>query len=216
MAETVKPIYYPVRRRMAIFYRDFRNRLLYGRVAPLFAERIYVRPRDCEYYCTKWNRDYSAEVRDGDWDLELSPLEQHPKFAYCQKHWVHGLSWQASGAYDLMKKLIEKREGQVDNCLTFDDIKRRYERLDEIFSIVKRERNLKPQQLHQSGIFRESGGVYIHISRNNQPVFGCGGVHRFAMAKILKLDWIPAQLGVVHKDSLEEWIVYRNVPKTGS
>lgn len=212
MAKSLKTIPDIVRRRLAIGYRDCKNLLFYGFKAPLFAERIYINQRNCKVYCTKWNREYTGRVIGGDWDLGLQPIERHPKFEYCVRHWVNGLSWQASGAYDLMKKLIDEKGGRVDDCLTFEDIKQRYERLDQIFFEVKHDMKVLPQQVHQPGGFRESGGVYVHINRNNDPVFGGGGVHRFAITKILELDWIPAQLGVVHKEAIKKWIVYRNSP----
>lgn len=52
---------------------------------------------------------------------------------------------------------------------------------------------------------RESGGVYVHINRNGEAIFGGGGIHRFAIARILSLDTIPAQLGVVHEEALKLW-----------
>jgi hypothetical protein len=39
----------------------------------------------------------------------------------------------------------------------------------------------------------------INLDGGLTPIYGGGGMHRFAMAKILNLEIIPAQLGVVHR-----------------
>jgi hypothetical protein len=64
---------------------------------------------------------------------------------------------------------------------------------------------MKTRKELYSEVFREMGGVYIHIDRNSKVLFGGGGFHRLAIAKILKLNTIPTQLGVVHKKAINSW-----------
>jgi hypothetical protein len=158
---------------------------------------------------TEWSRKHSGYVVDGDWDLNTIPLIEYPKFKFCIQHWVNGLSWEESGAYDFLMKLIEKKGGAVDNCLTLKDVIKRYEMLDVIYHQLSQNSKFHKQKQLNPNNFRETGGIFFHINRNNIPVFGGGGVHRLAMSKILNLNVVPAQLGVVHKAAIKDWIKFK-------
>ncbi len=81
----------------------------------------------------------------------------------------------------------------------------RYQALDELFELVASERRLRRQVELNSRSFRELNGVYVHIGRNAEVLFAGGGFHRLAIARVLGLETIPAQLGVVHEEALETW-----------
>ena len=60
--------------------RDFYNLLRFGfHKAPRSAQRLYVRPDCIKYYVPGFSRSDSGKVVDGDWDLDLHPLEETPK-----------------------------------------------------------------------------------------------------------------------------------------
>jgi hypothetical protein len=123
-------------------------------------------------------------------------------------HWELGLSWRDAGAYDYMMGRIAQ-SGELDGCRTLTDVVKRYDRLDELFEQVQREGRLRAVPEVRPNTFREQGGVYMHIGRNNSPIFGTGGCHRLAIAKVLDLEEIPTQLGVVHPEALRIWTTYR-------
>jgi len=100
--------------------------------------------------------------------------------------------------------MIALHGGRFDGCETLEDVVRRYERLDEVFDQVRREGRLRTAA-ELGGSFRERGGVYVHIGRHSQPVFSLRGNHRLAIARILSLSLMPAQLGVVHPEALPNW-----------
>ena len=93
-----------------------------------------------------------------------------------------------------MLSIIKKKPG-ADGCNNIDDIRQRYERLDELIEYLRLGGTFK-----EGTGFRESGGVYIHIGREGEMIFAGGGCHRLAIAQKLNLKEIPAQLGVVHRD----------------
>jgi hypothetical protein len=187
-----------------------RNKIKYGIKAPEFGELIFIDPRNIESYLQSNNsRGKSGLVRSGDWDLEpLKTIENIPRYKFCKMHWVDNIPWKETGVYDYMLAEIE-RKGSVDGCLDLEDLMSRYERLDSLFYHLKETRQFKTQkELHPSN-FNEEGGVLFHIGRDNQPIFAAGGMHRFSIAKILKLERIPAQLGFLHPDALEDWKIHK-------
>jgi hypothetical protein len=119
------------------------------------------------------------------------------KISIVYEYFDTGKSWEQCGAYENMKLLMKQHPG-ADGCYTEEDIRARYDRLSELIE------NLKAggKFLERSG-FRESGGVYIHIGRNGELLFGGGGCHRLAVAQKLNLERIPAQVGVVHRQFLK-------------
>jgi len=204
--------------------RDLINVLRYGFGAPLSAQRIYVNPQhiDRVYYPSLWreeipktvinnrienlslDRKYTGSVIGGGWDKQTIALQGCPKYRYCVERYCKGKSWKDTGAYDLMKKIIERKPGR-DGCYSYSDIVKRYRRLDNIYNNVKRKRRLKSRKELSQYSFREKGGVYCHIGRNSTVIFAGGGFHRLAIAKILELESMPAQIGVVHKNAINAW-----------
>src|SRR5690606_21335229 len=111
--------------------------------------------------------------------------------------------------YEFMFNAIEQAGGKVDGCSNLEDIILRYKRLDSLKIEIGKSKKFKTQNLLNPKAFNEEGGVYVHITRDNQIIFGGGGFHRLAIAKILKLNEIPAQLGVIHSDAIDKWKIYK-------
>ncbi len=135
--------------------------------------------------------------------------KRSPKLDACYLHWSDGVSWSDTGIYEVMLDLIAKR-GKVDGCRNLKDVQDRYERLDGVFSTVSEEGRLRVMSAVNPKNFREVGGVYFHIGRDGNPIFGGGGQHRLAIALILGIEHIPAQLGVIHPDALKTLGAYRD------
>lgn len=195
-------------RLFTIGWRDAMRMVRYGWDAPRIAERIWIRPADCVAAVSSVLRQQTGQVLGGDWDLRVGPLSELPKFRMALMHWHCGLSWRDVGAYDYMMQRIAEC-GELDGCRSMTDVIARYDRLDVIFEHVQREGRLRTQAEVQPGNFREQRGVYVHIGRQNTPIFGSGGCHRLAIATVLELEQIPVQLGVVHPGALASWHVFR-------
>ncbi|MDI7924613.1 hypothetical protein [Ferirhizobium litorale] len=179
----------------------------YGQGAPKPMERIVVPVIDCnQALINSISRNETGKIMGGEWDAELVDVDSITKIEICRRHWVDGLSWKDAGAYDNMMDIIAKRGGkQADGCRTLDDVIARYDRLDKIFETVQSERRLRSVKEIDPKAIGEAGGIYIHIDRSGRPVFGLGGAHRLAIARILKLDSFPAQIGVVHPGGVRKW-----------
>ena len=194
--------------------RDVSNLLAYGPHTPRMHERIWVDPRQCETMNGNFNWDDFGEIHKGDWDIQSEPLAVEPrtqpsrshwvKIQACLAHWNDGTSWEETGIYDHLLKMIEER-GVIDECHSIEDIVHRYQRLDEIFHMVRDNKRLSSADELSRVHVREAGGIVFHVDRNLRPIFGFWGCHRFAMAITVGLSSIPAQVGVVHDDAKDLW-----------
>lgn len=186
-----------------ILKRDLTNAIRFGRGAPKYAERIYVDPKRC-VRAASLRRDDSGLVEH--WlpriRADIINSTELTKVKCCLDHWGGGVPWSRTGIYEEMERLIAER-GVADGCANFEDVVRRYETLDLIFETVRKEGRLRTVAEVGSRAFREFGGILIHLGQGDEIFFGRGGAHRFAMALVLGLDHIPAQLGCVDPSALE-------------
>lgn len=192
--------------KLRFYARDILNILLWGRNGPKSAELIFIDPCSITHVLQKpISRKQSGKVLDSDWDLNIIHIHELPKVAACRAHFIHNIPWENSGAWELMADLFKVRSSP-DNCSSWVDVEERYSRLDELYKHLKEGGRFKSQaELSRTKKFRERGGVHVHFNRDGEPVFGAGGCHRLAIAQILKLPYIPAQLGVVHKNAINIW-----------
>lgn len=165
-------------------------------------------------YSFAWKQKDSGRVIGGDWDqLEnLTAIDSRFKYNACIERWKLNKTWEETGIYDFMLECIQQRNGPVDKCSSLDDILARYERLDNLFENVKLTGRLKTQRELNPRCYNEEGGIFIHIGRQNQVIFGGGGIHRLAIAKVLQLNSIPGQLGVIHPEALPTWKMFKQMP----
>lgn len=180
----------------------------YGPDAPRWAERIHVDPRAIEVVLAPPGTVETGSVVGGDWDLDVLPVDDIDRVRYCRLHFVDGLSWEETGAYEAMRRRIaERRDGRVsvDGCASEEDIIARYARIDALYEECRRLGRLRTRAEVAQRPFRENYGVLVHIGRDGQPIFGHHGCHRLAVSQILGLPTIPAQLGIVHPDALGVW-----------
>jgi hypothetical protein len=146
-------------------------------------------------------------VQGGDWDLNPIHISKHSKVSACLRHWVDGMPWEETGIIDQMMRWIREVGPSSMHGETYDDVLKRYRELDKIFCIVSRERKLNSYAswTRLGNYFIEPDAILIHIDRNNNPLFGGSGCHRFAMSIALNLPLIPACVGAVHVDALTRW-----------
>ena len=191
------------------FLRDLLNRLRFGAEGPLSDMAVFPDPvRGTEGFFwpggPKLRRHSSGLVLEGDWDLNRSPVQEGFKFTSCHMHWVEGADWEETPVFrDLMAKL--ERGEAPDGCRSVEEVKERYSRLDRIFAETRqRGRLLRMHELPDAYYRREHGATFVHLARDGTCLRSGGGNHRFAIARILELPEIPAQLGVVHPLAIRE------------
>lgn len=196
--------------------RDVWNRARFGPGAPRSDERIYVAPCDVRYIHvtdgtvgkSMFRRRHSGMVRGGDWDLSRAPLPETRAARVIHDHFVRGMSWAETGIVDYhLEKIAEK--GISEGARTLEEIMARYEDLDRVYEEAQRTGRLRPRSELPGHLRREYDGIYVHIARDGEVLRSGGGRNRFAIARVLKLPKIPAQLGIIHPEAVRAGVLTR-------
>lgn len=196
--------------------RDLVNRLRFGEDAPLSDECLWVDSaaindvydHDSSAAAPRFRRTMSGRVLGGDWDLRRKPLGQDLKFAACHDHFLHGTAWEDTALFHRLSGEIAQGK-QPDDCATMDDLRARYARLDALYDEVRRTGRLRRQAELPEFFRREHGGILVHVARDGTLLRSSGGMHRMAIAKLLNLNPIPVQVGVVHINAVRAGLLAR-------
>lgn len=182
--------------------RDISNVVRYGRTAPRYAERIWVRPAAI-HHALVGRSDYATcsgkVIRIGD-HLRLTDLHTTPRIRSCFAHWVDGVPWEDTKDHRVMLEAIRQGKDWA-GCTTEEDLHRRYRDLDAMFRQIRSSMRLKTRQELDPRAYREEGGVLVCIGPDGEPLL-YDGFHRLAIALILELPVIPAQLGYVDENAI--------------
>lgn len=200
----------------AIFGRDFNNIIRYGFSAPRHSQLFYLDPQEVRQTINakKWHRNDTGKIVDGDWDLCVNNIDDVKKIKMVKERLLKDMTWEEVGVYKHMQELLEKHSC-FDDCKSLDDVFIRYERIDKMIENLRSGGDYVKRSDISRGNFRESGGVFIHIGRNGEYIFGRSGCHRLAIAQSLGIKKIPAQVGVVHKIAVENGF-WRKILQEGS
>jgi hypothetical protein len=184
------------------YYQDLRNKIIYGVDAPIRAERIWINPADIDMALIGlYSWVYSGRVVNT-WppnNIQPIPIMNLEKLRCCVDHFTNGVAWEDTGIYEHMTRKMIEWGGSYDGCTNQEDVISRYERMDALFDQIKRERRIRTRKEINPRNFRESGGIYVHIGPSGKLFFGAEGCHRFAIARILELPVVPAQIGCVYE-----------------
>lgn len=200
--------------------RDTANRIRYGAHAPKVAECIWVRPADIERCICKMpdtinRRSASGRVIDFNAaHIAYRVLEETSQFRACHRRWCDHVAWEQTEEFAAMLEKI-RLTGRSMRFRSETELRGRYRVLDKIYDEVSRTRFLRTRKQISPLNFREYGGVQVAIDPDGRPVLGkSGGFHRIALAKILKIDVIPAELGLVDVNAVGKLEPYRRPPPT--
>lgn len=181
--------------------RDWWNRVQFGPEAPQSDECVFVDPNSITHRTTghrpRRRRRHSGMVMGGYWDQQIEPVKEDRKYISCRMHFIDGVAWEDT---PLFHKLLTEIEGghTPDDCATREDLVHRYETLDRVFEETRARGRLLTKSELPDYFRREHGGVFVHITRDGTALRAGGGAHRLAIARILNLPEMPAQIGVVH------------------
>jgi len=187
--------------------RDIINRIKYGADAPQSDECLYINPNTLELrfqpsssrQAAKFRRRASGRVLAGDWDMNTAPWNKNAKYASCEMRFIHGEDWKNTPAYQDIAQKIYDGHGH-DGCSTIAELDARYQALDRLWDTISSSQRLTPRAELSDGFRREHGGILVHFDRIGRPMRFGGGFHRFSIARLAKLPYIPVQVGVVHED----------------
>lgn len=186
--------------------RDLTNLIRYGAAAPRAHQLVFVRAESITSALRSGVPQIrSATVIDGDWDLAVKPLTEVAHIRQCLERW-NGSTWEKVGAIDHVLNLIAAGGGVHGGMSSREDVEQRYDAVDLLHETVRSSGRLNTRREVSARGFREYGGILIHFGRDAQPIFnGWQGCHRLAAAIRCDLEWIPVQVGMVHRDATTLW-----------
>lgn len=188
---------------------DSENRKLFGDAAPKFAELLWIPTASIQFSAKVGSSKDSAKVINQWPSTEIFPVQESPTIRACLSHWQNGVPWEETGIFSQMMAVIRDK-GKVDRLKSQEDVLERYRELDKLYEKVAAKKSLSTRSELIPGNFREEGGILVHIGPSGEPFFGKKGHHRLAIAYALKLELIPAQIGVVHSSAIDKLSAYRH------
>lgn len=128
----------------------------------------------------------------------------------CMDHWLNNIPWEDTGIYEwLLMEIKHSSSHRIDGCSNIADIKKRYKKLDQIFSQVQEEGRFRLEEEICTEHFLDSYfHDYVHIGPDGIPYSVSPGWHRYAISLILKIPY-PLRIGYVHEDALSHYSLYR-------
>lgn len=214
---------------LSIMLWDLRNRFRHGPASPLKNQVIHVSPATITKSIDSTHPQFQNAVlgsgardvpqdrrarlartalrsapnmiQSTDFDLFTRPLQDDPTIARIFAMLESDLTWQQAGFHDWMMEEIA-RKGSHDGCRTAQEVRKRYERLDELAQNMRNGKPLDPQT-GWFGRYGSADGVIGAIGREGEVIFCGSGKHRLALAIGLGIATLPICLCAVHENAVK-------------
>jgi hypothetical protein len=172
------------------------NRWRYRAVANPYLV-VWVRPKDVVLKHRsggqRKRRWTLGTIESGDWDFDVIAFSTSLKYQGVVEHFEHGIPWGETTVFRKRYGPAMAERGEVMGCTSIDSLIRRYElTIDPLFDSL-RSRGLRPPSIRE-GV----SPVHVMVGRSGDLIWGAGGNHRLAIAKLLDVEWIPARVLVRH------------------
>jgi hypothetical protein len=172
-----------------------RNQLQYKAVANPYSV-LWVCPAEVEEKLTGscHRSGPPGTVLGGDWDLEVIDFARSHKFQGLLERFVHGVPWEETTLFrDRFSAQLE-RGGEIEGMCSLDELATYYrERIDPLYEAIA------SQGFRAPSFLRRISAVYVYIGRRGKIIWGPGGNHRLAIAKILNVGAIPVRVHLRHQ-----------------
>lgn len=149
----------------------------------------------------------AGRVFGGDWDRTADDVTDSTVYRSFRAHFEDGLAWERTAFYAETLAAIEAGTTPWD-CRTETDLRRRCERLDDLYEQIATEGYRTQNELYERGHPAPSphrtyrtvwGEIAVNVGRDGEFVFQ-DGRNRLAMARILGLESVPVVILVRHED----------------
>lgn len=190
--------------------KRFYDRIIWGRKRPKKDEIIFIDPHFIKGHLLHfpgWNKlikktgCQEGVILGGNWDLnevEYLNIKDSDYFQSCYSHWCDGLPWEETPYYKSYQKKIDSKVPCRFNNIS--ELKNRYSYLDHIYEQIK---NSSKMSLNSKDL------IIINFGRDGSLIWGPDGKHRICIALCLGLRKIPARIGFIHSESVEQFQQYR-------
>ncbi len=203
---TLRPIYRPLRHfaisTLCRLRRDYKG-------------IIYVDPQEikntvntCDSTLKQNGMWHFGTVKGGDWDLGGAPIKKYGNIYFILKqHTELGRAYDDIPEFKENLKRIAQGE-RPDNCSSEKMYREKWNRIETIFNLLKKEGYKSQKELESGFPFNE---IRVQVGRHGDLLFE-EGMHRLAICQLLRFEKIPVILTRRHA----QWVkkngqqVYKN------
>lgn len=147
-----------------------------------------------------FDREDTGRVVGGDWDQQSTHLTRNDSLyeAFVDRY-EREIPWKMTDFYTQQLDRIERGE-KAWGCSTRDELRSRYQRLDNVYESMRTEGYRSARELVEGRTTRALDEIGVHVARDGELLFAGEGNHRIRLAKLLDLDTIVVRILVRHTD----------------
>ena len=172
-------------------------------VRPAFG-LITVNPTEVEEYLSPrfGPQSYVFDIKDGDWDrTRPKPIKEYDMYRAFENHFTRGVPWEETEFYQRILDQIESGKTKW-GCTSEAQFQEVCQKFDALHDSILEYGFLSMEELHEQGLASDrpvhANEVCVAIGRDG-TLFSDEGRHRLFLAKVLRLNKIPARVLVRHE-----------------
>ena len=185
---------------------------------------LYVDPSNV-IFKTRDHFRHRGWVVSGDWDRQLSRIDESVAYQCLRRRFIEGESWKECGYVDYAREQIHS-DAIAWGLSSENHIENRCAHLDRLYKSVRDEKYKSQKELIDADpdntfaknvdvIHPELNEVGIDIGRNGELLWNRIGYHRLILAKLLNINTIPVLVYRRHKQwqAVRESILEGRIPE---
>lgn len=170
---------------------------------------VMIDPKKVKYYDTERFFSSFYFIQAGNWDLKKASLSDKLQYKIVQELFVEGKDIKELTCFnDLLLKAKS-----ANSSMSMEDaselVLKKYQKLQNIYQKIKKNGYKTQKELNKSCINRFNtwyDEIRVSIDRNGEYILSGSGNHRLMIAKLLKLDLVPAILVRIHHDYYDHFL----------
>jgi hypothetical protein len=187
------------------FYRRARWYSLYIRSFGKINRSLIVNPCEIQYGQLPESqfqpKRFLGGYSDGDWDLQVLAIEDHPLYISYKLHFLDGQAWENTPFYQAALESIRQNKPFRGEYHDAEALDRRFKKCDKLYASVAKHGFKSNHQLYAEGkisnILDLMDEITINIDRNGNYILN-DGWHRFATARLQGITQITTRLCAIH------------------
>ncbi len=140
-------------------------------------------------------------TRDGDWDKEVVPVEDHLLYRSYVMHFIEQRAWEDTPFFQFAMEQIDTLGSFRGEYNSVEMLRARFSKCDALYRQIESDGYKSNRALYAEGkidnILFLLDEVTVNISRDGQYILN-DGWHRFASARLLNIENIPVRILVSH------------------
>ena len=153
-----------------------------------------------------------GKVIDGDWDNHVEDIHKTKTFRLLYDRFSKKMPWRECAVYKkFFSQIATGKDINYHKISTRDDLLKRASKLDKLFNDIRNNGYKTQNKLLSKNItflkrrlisfeHKMSNEITVNIDRNGNFIHIRSGLHRLAIAQILKINSIPVRVLIRHKN----------------